>query len=279
MKSALLFTVLLSFAIGTASAGNILDIKVRQGENPDVDTIWAGLPASFDLYFENDEELDAMTLTLEVYSDDGAGWTWEEGIYEVNPPADTVWEDITIVEGSRMYPPESVWDMHSFGMSGNWDEAFDGISPDEFAIGGVSDNPPNMTTGSLEHNATIRFRANGPVGDEVMTLCIDTTHLHGLDNLFNGVITGNYTPECWDVGTRCWPVKQPPILCGDANFDGAINAGDVVFLINYIFKSGSAPLMECSADANGDGVINVGDPVWLIGYVFRGGPPPRNCCD
>ncbi|MDD4052068.1 MAG: FG-GAP-like repeat-containing protein [candidate division Zixibacteria bacterium] len=61
---------------------------------------------------------------------------------------------------------------------------------------------------------------------------------------------------------------------GDANDDGAINVGDAVFIVNYIFRGGPAPQHPEAADANCDGKINVGDAVYIIMYIFRGGPPP-----
>ncbi|MCP4569253.1 MAG: DUF1566 domain-containing protein [FCB group bacterium] len=67
--------------------------------------------------------------------------------------------------------------------------------------------------------------------------------------------------------------------CGNANGDGAINVGDAVFLIDYIFKSGDAPDPLCIGDANGDDAVNVGDPVYLINYIFKAGPRPvETCC-
>jgi hypothetical protein len=68
------------------------------------------------------------------------------------------------------------------------------------------------------------------------------------------------------------------VVCGDANSDDNVNVGDAVYLINYIFKGGSAPDPECLGDANGDGHINVGDAVYLINYVFKGGPAPLDDC-
>ncbi|MCK5127966.1 MAG: immune inhibitor A [candidate division Zixibacteria bacterium] len=69
----------------------------------------------------------------------------------------------------------------------------------------------------------------------------------------------------------------PNILCGDANNDGVINVGDAVFLINYVFKGGEAPVSDNAADANGDGTVNVADAVYLINFAFKGGPDP--ICD
>ncbi|MCP4566944.1 MAG: hypothetical protein GY841_05120, partial [FCB group bacterium] len=34
-------------------------------------------------------------------------------------------------------------------------------------------------------------------------------------------------------------------ICGDANSDGALNVGDAVYMINYVFKNGPAPVDGC----------------------------------
>jgi len=61
---------------------------------------------------------------------------------------------------------------------------------------------------------------------------------------------------------------------GDANGDGILDVGDVVYLINYLFKSGPAPIPLDAGDANCDGIVDIGDVVYLINYLFKGGPPP-----
>jgi hypothetical protein len=61
---------------------------------------------------------------------------------------------------------------------------------------------------------------------------------------------------------------------GDANSDGAVGPGDVVYLINYLFRGGPKPCPMESGDANCDGVVGPGDIVYLINYLYRGGPPP-----
>lgn len=64
------------------------------------------------------------------------------------------------------------------------------------------------------------------------------------------------------------------IVCGDANGDGLVNAGDPVFIISYIWKHGPAPNPLDAGDANGDSSVNVGDAVYLVNYVFKGGSAP-----
>ena len=61
---------------------------------------------------------------------------------------------------------------------------------------------------------------------------------------------------------------------GDANASGYVELGDVVYLINYLYKSGPVPYALCSGDCNCDGVVALGDVVYLITYLYKGGPPP-----
>ncbi len=63
-------------------------------------------------------------------------------------------------------------------------------------------------------------------------------------------------------------------FCGDANADSDINVADVIFLINYVFKSGPAPDPAAAGDATGDGDINLADCIHLINFIFKSGPAP-----
>lgn len=63
-------------------------------------------------------------------------------------------------------------------------------------------------------------------------------------------------------------------LLGDVVLDGVVNLGDVIYLINYLYRGGPGPLPEWVGDVTSDGVTNVGDVVYLVNYLFRGGPPP-----
>jgi hypothetical protein len=65
---------------------------------------------------------------------------------------------------------------------------------------------------------------------------------------------------------------------GDANGDGTVNVGDVVHIINYVFKGGPAPDPLNSGDVNQDCAVDVGDAVYLINFIFRDGAPPEMGC-
>ena len=61
---------------------------------------------------------------------------------------------------------------------------------------------------------------------------------------------------------------------GDANGDGIIDVGDVVYLVSYLYRNGPAPDPLEAGDANCDAIVNVGDVVYLVSYLYKGGPPP-----
>jgi len=65
--------------------------------------------------------------------------------------------------------------------------------------------------------------------------------------------------------------------CGDANGDETVNVSDAVYIINYVFVGGDAPVPLACGDANSDGTVNVSDAVYIINYVFVGGGAPEDC--
>jgi photosystem II stability/assembly factor-like uncharacterized protein len=65
-----------------------------------------------------------------------------------------------------------------------------------------------------------------------------------------------------------------PFVFGDASGDGLIDLGDMVYLVNYLYRDGSAPEPLRAADSNCDGIVDLGDVIYLTNYLFKGGPPP-----
>ena len=73
-------------------------------------------------------------------------------------------------------------------------------------------------------------------------------------------------------------------VLGDANSDGSVTPkegkigsvtiGDIVFAVDYLFRSGPEPCPYHAADTNCDGEINIADIVCLINFLFRGGELP-----
>jgi hypothetical protein len=69
-------------------------------------------------------------------------------------------------------------------------------------------------------------------------------------------------------------ITESAFIRGDATGDGNIDIGDVVYIINYLYKNGTAPNPLIAGDATCDGNVDVGDIVYLINYLFKNGPPP-----
>ncbi len=67
-----------------------------------------------------------------------------------------------------------------------------------------------------------------------------------------------------------------PYICGDVDGAEGINILDIVFIINYKYKSGPAPEPLEAADVDGISPVNILDIVYLINYKYKSGPAP-NC--
>ncbi len=92
-----------------------------------------------------------------------------------------------------------------------------------------------------------------------------------------GLTDGGYAYCGWNIDDIQLVAYGSGSLCGDANKDGSVDVGDVVYLINYLYKNGPPP--ECMpvtacGDLNEDDIVDIGDVVYLINYLFKGGPSP-----
>jgi len=63
-------------------------------------------------------------------------------------------------------------------------------------------------------------------------------------------------------------------ICGDCNGDGVVEVADVIFLVSYLYKSGSAPNPPKAGDVYCDDMVDLADVVYLINYLFKSGPAP-----
>jgi hypothetical protein len=73
-------------------------------------------------------------------------------------------------------------------------------------------------------------------------------------------------------------VNTGSYLPGDADASGAVDVDDAVYLINYIFAEGPAPVPMNSGDSDASCEINIDDVVYVVIYVFSGGPAPLPGC-
>jgi len=82
-------------------------------------------------------------------------------------------------------------------------------------------------------------------------------------------------PPAWDVLWAGLYISDATCYeCGDCNSDDGINILDVVFLINFIYKGGTAPNPLSLGRIDGDELINILDVIYLINYIYKDGPDP-----
>jgi len=65
----------------------------------------------------------------------------------------------------------------------------------------------------------------------------------------------------------------PPCPCmaftrGDANNSNTVDIADEIYILSFLFQSGSAPVPLDSGDANDDGMIDVADAIYISSYLF-----------
>ena len=243
-------------------ADNAVDVGITS--NDQHDTLWATFPSTVDFFFANDVLLGGMSISFEFFSPDGATWHWDGGSYF-----------FSFVPGSRMPGPQ-IWDMAG-GAPIIYDA--DGISPDTIMFGG-SAMSVGLAPGPLEHMLSYHLTVDIPDDEGIYEFCVDSLFIPPAGAFVFVDIIGNamVPTTLWETGGACWPVEMFQYICGDANFDGMVNVGDIVFIIAYVFTGGPAPDPYCQGDVNGNGHVQVDDAVYLINYIFKGGSPPLDFC-
>jgi len=99
-------------------------------------------------------------------------------------------------------------------------------------------------------------------------MSIGASDMFPYDSLAVYATRGVYKPDVIPTLGRVAPYYK-----GDVNLSGYITSGDVIDMVNYIFKSGSLPVTSL-ADVDGSPPANAGDIIYLINYLFKSGPPP-----
>jgi len=59
------------------------------------------------------------------------------------------------------------------------------------------------------------------------------------------------------------------VISGDANSDGILDVGDLVYLLNYLYRNSIPPSPVSLGDYNNDAEVNISDVVALINYLFH----------
>ncbi len=219
LLAALSFVLILNFAPVSADddeLGDKMDVGVSLDGTPisNTDTIWAGVPATFDIYFENADTLGGYSTGFVIYSPDGATWEWEEEILDYklisNSPLkmDTMYSIVTTVKGSRQHPPSMVLDNGGLQVY----LADTNGSPKDTILFGGTRKVQGVSPGPLEKAMQLHFKAGGVVGDKVTTICIDSAKVGPVGEfIFIDIAGMTLVPKVlWPQKGRCWMVATPP---------------------------------------------------------------------
>jgi aminopeptidase YwaD len=65
---------------------------------------------------------------------------------------------------------------------------------------------------------------------------------------------------------------------GDVDGSGIVDFVDLVYLVDFLFRGGAAPLNLNNADVDASCFVNIADAAYLVAYLFSDGPEPRQGC-
>jgi hypothetical protein len=157
------------------------------------------------------------------------------------------------------------YDVTNYGVDGVHVQIVDALSgiPDTIdfiGTGGALDSALNTGNDWLEYRYDLSFIPPGT------TIRVRFSFTSDDEYSFDG--EGFYIDDV-KVGT-----KASTWLPGDVTGDGLVDASDVIYLLNYLFKGGPAPVPFERGDVTNDGEVSASDIVYLLSYLYRGGPPP-----
>jgi PKD repeat protein len=122
-----------------------------------------------------------------------------------------------------------------------------------------------VSPGTLEVAQFAFSVGQGTPGEE---MTITTTDLFPSDSLVAYSTLGAYVPDVLPTTARIGPHIK-----GDVNQNGFVTSGDVIDLVNFVFKSGAVPDPDLG-NVDGNLVVDAGDIIYLVNFLFKSGPPP-----
>jgi len=246
-----------------------------------------------DLDGDRDNDLAAVCgmsdLSLVILKNDGHGAFQAENVYEVHDPVTLAGADLDgdgdcdlAVAHSGHLLPHDILRVYLNDGDGGFYQAADHplpTAPSSMVAEDLDrDGDKDLAVASQDNSVSLFLNDGSANLERQATFDYGTgwypLWLAGAD--FDGdgdfdLVTSNYYTH--DI-TILFNLTNTEYIAGDANGDGLIDVGDVVYLINYLYRAGEAPQPLWTADNNCDGLVNLGDLVYLINYLFKAGPPP-----
>ena len=280
----------ISFRMNTAPTIPVLSSPIADGLTATVTPM---------LYLHNsaDPETDTLTYDFKVMPDTDYVLTVVNGIPQ-NPDSTGWMVDVALDEDARYFWAARAWDGFEYSAwsppasfwvnaSEQSPTAFDLYYPPDTEWSQVYDFPTHFQWGQSSDPDpldSVYFRLQvGLDSDFTFVATYDSIYATTYD--VSGLDYGtHYWWKVYAHDTRGHVTRSNGIadfmtwVLGDANADSSVNVGDVVFLINAVFKGSTRPDPMKAGDVNGDCATNVGDAVYLINFIFRGGDPPRVGC-
>ena len=97
-------------------------------------------------------------------------------------------------------------------------------------------------------------------------------HIYSDSAVYYNVAYAAVISDKWGDSTLNHRVDM--IACGNVDRDLNLGITDVVYYINWFFKGGR-DIWRYMGDVDGSGINDLADIVYLINYLIRSGPPPR----
>ena len=241
-------------------------------------------PITFNLRLKNtsSDTFLGVINSFRLYSPDGA--TWQPGFSLrtsecTKPPCliDTIWYGKFIDPAGRV---PLVWkgqDPQMFdGQLRVYLLSRDGQLADTIAFTGfVSTTGVGIESGFDDIGYTITI-GKIPQTQAGKTICLDTAFFPPSGGWIwagNSSVAPTWDgPHCFQIGV-CFGIRGN--IDGDPTED--ITIGDLVWLVNYMFKQGPDPVYLIEADVDANNNININDLVLLVKYMFKQGTPPMPC--
>ncbi len=215
-------------------------------------------------------------VTIKYYSNGDTAWLRR---YSGTEHSHDAGNTIAVDDSGNVYVAgHSNWDYATvkYDRDGNelWAQKYKGPGDPEEQVRAIVTGGSGgcyVTGYSGGYYATIRYHPNGDTawlrtysGGEAVALAVDE---------FNNVYLTGFN-QGGGTSSDYVTVKYFQALRGDVNGDSVMDLGDVVYLLNYLFKSGPAPEYLVIGDGNCDQVVDLGDAIYLLNYLFKNGPPP-----
>ena len=101
----------------------------------------------------------------------------------------------------------------------------------------------------------------------------DSTTYYWRVNATNSCGTGEWAEDLFTVAF-C-----PVLITGDVDLSSSLTSADIIWLVNYVFKSGPSPQpISASGDVDCDLDVDSGDIIFMVNHIFKSAPGPCDVC-